>query len=82
MIPQGTLAERIRAGGAGLGGVLTATGLGTLAGDGQQVIQIDGVDYLVAPALKADFALRRRAQRLIMRATFGLFPDGPQLQSR
>lgn len=57
LIPQGTLAERIRAGGAGLGGVLTATGLGTLAGDGQQVVQIDGVDYLVAPALKADFAL-------------------------
>lgn len=57
LIPQGTLAERIRAGGAGLGGVLTATGLGTLAAEGQQIVQVDGRDYLVAPALRADFAL-------------------------
>jgi acetate CoA/acetoacetate CoA-transferase alpha subunit len=57
LVPQGTLAERIRAGGAGLGGVLTATGLGTLAGEGQQVVHVDGHDYLVAPALRAGFAL-------------------------
>ena len=57
LVPQGTLAERIRAGGAGLGGVLTATGLGTLAGEGAQVVRVGDRDYLVAPALRADFAL-------------------------
>jgi len=57
LVPQGTLAERIRAGGSGLGGVLTATGLGTLAGEGAQVVRVDGRDYLVAPALRADFAI-------------------------
>ena len=57
LVPQGTLAERIRAGGSGLGGVLTATGLGTLAGEGAQVVQVGNRDYLVAPALRADFAI-------------------------
>jgi acetate CoA/acetoacetate CoA-transferase alpha subunit len=57
LVPQGTLAERIRAGGAGLGGVLTATGLGTLAAEGRQVIQVDGRDWLVEPALRAEIAL-------------------------
>jgi acetate CoA/acetoacetate CoA-transferase alpha subunit len=57
LVPQGTLAERIRAGGSGLGGVLTATGLGTLAGEGAQVVRVDGRDYLIAPALRADFAI-------------------------
>jgi acetate CoA/acetoacetate CoA-transferase alpha subunit len=57
LVPQGTLAERIRAGGAGLGGVLTATGLGTVAGDGRMIVQVDGRDFLVEPALKADIAL-------------------------
>jgi acetate CoA/acetoacetate CoA-transferase alpha subunit len=57
LTPQGTLAERVRAGGSGLGGVLTATGLGTLAGEGHQVVQVAGVDYLVAPALRADVSL-------------------------
>jgi acetate CoA/acetoacetate CoA-transferase alpha subunit len=57
LVPQGTLAERIRAGGAGLGGVLTATGLGTLAAEGRQVVQVDGRDFLVEPALKAEVAL-------------------------
>jgi acetate CoA/acetoacetate CoA-transferase alpha subunit len=57
LVPQGTLAERIRAGGAGLGGVLTITGLGTLAAEGRQVIQLDGQDYLVEPALRAEVAL-------------------------
>ncbi|ATQ56411.1 CoA transferase subunit A [Paracoccus yeei] len=57
LVPQGTLAERVRAGGAGLGGVLTATGLGTLAAEGRQVIQVDGRDFLVEPALRADIGL-------------------------
>ncbi len=55
LVPQGTLAERIRAGGAGLGGVLTA--LGTLAGEGRQVVRVDGSDWLVEPALRAEVAL-------------------------
>jgi acetate CoA/acetoacetate CoA-transferase alpha subunit len=57
LVPQGTLAERIRAGGYGLGGVLTKTGLNTIAATGQRVIEIDGEDWLLAPPLKADFAL-------------------------
>jgi acetate CoA/acetoacetate CoA-transferase alpha subunit len=57
LVPQGTLAERVRAGGAGLGGVLTATGIGTVAGEGRQIVQVAGRDYLVEPALRADFAL-------------------------
>src|ERR687889_1657214 len=57
LVPQGTLAERIRAGGAGLGGVLTATALGTIAAEGRQVVQVDGRDWLVEPALRADVAL-------------------------
>jgi acetate CoA/acetoacetate CoA-transferase alpha subunit len=57
LVPQGTLAERVRAGGAGLGGVLTTTGLGTLAAEGAQVVNVAGVDYIIATALKADVAL-------------------------
>src|SRR5215218_7907974 len=57
LVPQGTLAERVRAGGAGLGGVLTATALGTVAAKGRQVVQVDGRDWLVEPALKAGVAL-------------------------
>ncbi|HEX2135935.1 MAG TPA: 3-oxoacid CoA-transferase subunit A [Microvirga sp.] len=57
LVPQGTLAERIRAGGAGLGGVLTATGLGTLAAQGRQVVQVNGRDFLIETALSAEFAL-------------------------
>jgi len=56
-VPQGTLAERIRSAGAGLGGVLTPTGLGTVAQEGKQVIAVDGKDYLLETALKADVAL-------------------------
>jgi len=55
--PQGTLAERIRAAGAGLGGVLTPTGLGTLAENGKQRITVDGKDYLLEKPLRADVAL-------------------------
>ena len=55
--PQGTLAERIRAKGAGLGGVLTATGLGTVIADGKQTLNIDGQDYLLEKPLGADLAI-------------------------
>ncbi len=57
LIPQGTLIERIRAGGAGLGGVLTPTGVGTIVADGKPTFDVDGKTYLVESALKADFAL-------------------------
>ncbi len=57
LVPQGTLAERIRAGGAGLGGVLTPTGVGTTAADGKPTVEIDGRIFLVEQAIKADFAL-------------------------
>ncbi|WP_262298285.1 CoA transferase subunit A [Microvirga sesbaniae] len=57
LVPQGTLAERIRAGGFGLGGILTATGVGTIAAEGKQTVAVDGRDYLLEPALRADFAL-------------------------
>lgn len=57
LVPQGTLAERIRAGGAGLGGVLTPTGIGTVVQDGKQVVTIDGRDFLLEKPLRADVAL-------------------------
>jgi len=57
LVPQGTLIERIRAGGHGLGGVLTPTGIGTLAAKGKQIIAVEGKDYLLETALRADFAL-------------------------
>lgn len=59
LIPQGTLAEIIRAAGAGLGGVLTPTGVGTIIAEGKETITIDGKDYLLEKPLKADFALVR-----------------------
>jgi acetate CoA/acetoacetate CoA-transferase alpha subunit len=57
LIPQGTLVERIRAGGYGLGGVLTPTGVGTLVGEGKHRIEIDGREFLVETALHAQYAL-------------------------
>ncbi|ODN30741.1 acetate CoA-transferase subunit alpha [Fervidobacterium thailandense] len=57
LVPQGTLAERIRAGGAGLGGILTPTGVGTVVEEGKRVIEIDGKKYLLELPLKADVAL-------------------------
>jgi len=57
LIPQGSLAEMIRAGGAGLGGVLTPTGLGTIVAEGKQVVSVDGRDYLLEKPIRADFAL-------------------------
>ncbi len=57
LVPQGTLAERIRAAGAGLGGVLTPTGIGTSVAEGKQVVTVDGRDYLLEKPLHADVAL-------------------------
>ncbi len=55
--PQGSLAERIRCGGCGLGGALTRTGLGTDVAKGKTIIQVDGVDYLLEKPLHADVAI-------------------------
>ncbi|WP_313704812.1 3-oxoacid CoA-transferase subunit A [Massilia sp.] len=57
LVPQGTLIERIRAGGFGLAGFLTPTGVGTLAEEGKRKIEVDGVQFLLEAPLKADFAL-------------------------
>jgi acetate CoA/acetoacetate CoA-transferase alpha subunit len=57
LVPQGTLIERIRAGGFGLGGVLTPTGVGTIVEEGKQKLQVNGKTYLVETALHAQFAL-------------------------
>lgn len=57
LVPQGTLAERIRAAGAGLGGILTPTGLGTIVAEGKDIITIDGKEYLLEKPLKADLAI-------------------------
>ncbi|EKT0593325.1 acetate CoA-transferase subunit alpha [Morganella morganii] len=57
LIPQGTLAEQIRCGGAGLGGFLTPTGVGTVVEEGKQKITLDGRDYLLELPLRADLAL-------------------------
>ncbi|MDR0875263.1 MAG: CoA transferase subunit A [Clostridiales Family XIII bacterium] len=59
LVPQGTLAERIRAAGFGLGGILTPTGVGTIVAEGKQVLNVGGRDYLLEEPLKADFALLR-----------------------
>jgi len=57
LVPQGTLVERIRAGGCGLGGVLTPTGIGTIVEGGKQKIEIDGKQFLLETALRSQFAL-------------------------
>lgn len=57
LTPQGTLAEQIRAGGSGLGGFLTPTGVGTVVANGKQEMTINGKTYLLELPLKADFAL-------------------------
>ncbi len=59
LVPQGTLAERIRAGGTGLGGFLTPTGVGTIVAEGKQVLNVGGRDYLLELPLRADFAFIR-----------------------
>ncbi len=57
LVPQGTLVERIRAAGAGLGGVLTPTGVGTIVAEGKQTVTVQGKEYLLEEPLSADFAL-------------------------
>jgi len=57
LVPQGTLIERIRAGGFGLGGILTPTGVGTVVEEGKRRIEVDGKNYLLEIALRAEFAL-------------------------
>ncbi|HEX3012315.1 MAG TPA: CoA transferase subunit A [Syntrophomonadaceae bacterium] len=57
LMPQGTLAERIRAAGCGLGGVLTPTGMGTVVEEGKTIIEVNGIPYLLELPIKADFAL-------------------------
>ncbi|AWM80233.1 acetate CoA-transferase subunit alpha [Gammaproteobacteria bacterium ESL0073] len=57
LVPQGTLAERVRAAGAGLGGVLTPTGIGTIVEEGKQKITVNGIEYLLELALGADLAI-------------------------
>jgi len=57
LVPQGTLAERIRAGGAGIGGFYTRTAVGTVLAEGKEIRKIDGEDYIYEPPIKADVAL-------------------------
>jgi acetate CoA/acetoacetate CoA-transferase alpha subunit len=76
--PQGTLAERVRAGGNGLGGILTPTGLRTLVAEGKRVIAVDGKEYLLETPLHADVALIRasvtdRSGNLVYRGTSANF---------
>lgn len=57
LVPQGTLAERIRAGGAGIPGFYTPTGVGTPVADGKEVKKFDGRDYILEKGIKGDFAI-------------------------
>lgn len=57
LIPQGTLAERLRAGGAGLGGVLVEVGLGTVVAEGKETVEVDGKTYLLEKPLRGNVAL-------------------------
>ncbi|NLK49098.1 MAG: CoA transferase subunit A [Candidatus Cloacimonetes bacterium] len=74
LVPQGTLMERVRAYGAGLGGILTPTGIGTVVEEDKQIISIEGKDFILEPAIPSDFALVRawkadRCGNLIFRKT-------------
>ena len=62
LVPQGTLAEQVRAGGAGLGGILTPTGVGTVVAEGKALIHVQGKDYLLEEPLRADIALIKAAK--------------------
>ena len=66
LVPQGTLIERIRCGGAGLGGILTPTGVGTIVEEGKPKVTFDGIEYLVERPLRADIALiqAKKADRM------------------
>ena len=57
LVPQGTFSERIRAGGAGVGGFFTPTGYGTVVAEGKETRIIDGRPYILEAPLHADFAL-------------------------
>ncbi|WP_304507569.1 3-oxoacid CoA-transferase subunit A [Anaerotignum sp.] len=57
LVPQGTLAEKVRAGGVGLGGILTATGIGTEVQKGKTVVEVEGKEYILEAPLRADLAL-------------------------
>lgn len=74
LVPQGTLIERIRAGGSGLGGILTPTGIGTVVEEGKQKITVNGREYLLELPLRADLALIRgsivdRSGNVVYKAT-------------
>ena len=74
LVPQGTFAERIRAGGAGIGGFFTPTGYGTLVAEGKETRVIDGSSYVLEKPLHADFAFVKawkgdRAGNLVYRRT-------------
>src|SRR5436305_2268243 len=74
LVPQGTFSERIRAGGAGIGGFFTPTAYGTIVADGKETRVIDGKPYVLEPPLKADFAFVKawkgdRVGNLIYRRT-------------
>jgi 3-oxoacid CoA-transferase subunit A len=74
LVPQGTFSERIRAGGAGIGGFFTPTGFGTIVAEGKETRTIDGRNYVLERPLKADFALVRafkgdRLGNLVFRKT-------------
>ncbi len=74
LVPQGTLAERIRAGGGGLGGILTPTGVGTIVEEGKQKITVNGKEYLLELPLRAEIALIKaykadKKGNLVFRAT-------------
>ena len=78
LVPQGTLAERIRAGGAGIGGFYTPTGVGTVVEQGKEKRVINGEEYLLELPLRADFALIRahkadRLGNLVYRGTSRVF---------
>jgi 3-oxoacid CoA-transferase A subunit len=57
LVPQGTLMERVRAYGAGLGGILTPTGVGTVVEEGKQVLEMDGISYILEPAIPCEYAI-------------------------
>ena len=80
LIPQGTLAERIRAGGAGIPAFFTPTGVGTMVAEGKETREFDGRHYLMERWLRADFALVKawKGDRL---GKPHLSQDGAQLQS-
>lgn len=79
LVPQGSLAERVRAGGHGLGGILTPTGVGTLAAEGKRVIEVDGQSFLLELPITADFALINAKDADYTRQP-GLCADRAQLQ--